>query len=363
MLFSSYLKKGQKYMRPLIVFIICSWALYLRLHKLALHKLWSDELHQLSLIDNPFPVFLKLLTTKEYCSYLSGDYYLVYPFFKIFSYNKWGLAIPHIIITIVGFYLLYLISKRYLKTIWGYIITFGIVCFNPTLIEHATEIRVYAVLPTLGLAMLYLSQKLVDQNVNMSIKNKCAIGIFFVIVIWFHAYGILIFSVPILFCLAIKRDDPVFNIILKDTFKLSLVVLCVAMPLWLLSVFGSHQPYDSLNTFKYIHNPLKDIVGFLKDVFANLIGYKYKALYFLLIGVIFPFVIPYKKRTQQILFLIILVLFPISLILLFDIRNSYEFLQRQFIWVMPFFAFFLGWTWDSFIYYIGKKNSPKKLST
>jgi len=91
--------------------------------KLAQHELWSDELHQLGMMEGSFLDLIKLLPVKEYCSYLSGDYYLIYPFFKIFSYNKWGLAIPHIIATIIGFYILYLICKKYFKSIWGYIVS------------------------------------------------------------------------------------------------------------------------------------------------------------------------------------------------------------------------------------------------
>ncbi|MDD3296628.1 MAG: hypothetical protein PHU64_04620 [Candidatus Omnitrophica bacterium] len=200
MFFKKYIKSRNKYLTPIAVSCICLYALYLRFEQLRTHlTLWADEAYQVNLMHGTFIDFLKLLPQKEFCPYLSGDYYLIYPFFKIFSYNKWGLAIPHIIATILGFYILYLICKQYFKTIWGYIITFTIVCFNATLIIHATEIRVYAVLPTLALGAFYLSKKLIDQNINMSIKGKWGIGIFFVLTIWFHAYGILIVCLPMLF--------------------------------------------------------------------------------------------------------------------------------------------------------------------
>lgn len=50
------------------------------------------------------------------------DYVLIYPFYKIFGKNKWGLALPHIFITLVGFYLLYILCRKYFKTIWGYLV-------------------------------------------------------------------------------------------------------------------------------------------------------------------------------------------------------------------------------------------------
>lgn len=355
MLLKRYIKDGQKYFRPFLVIVICAYALYLRLVKLANHELWSDEYSQLNHMTGSFMDLLKSLR-RGYASYLSGDYYLIYPFFKIFSYNKWGLAIPHIIATILGFYLLYFICKRYFKTIWGYVITFSIVCFNATLIWHATEIRAYAVLPTLALAAFYLSQELVNQNVTMSTKKKWAIGVFFVLVIWFHPYGIAILSLPVIFSLLTKRKDKNFNIILKDTSKLLIIVFFVAMPFWFFSVFSPRSiswRNFNINTFRWIPNPLEDIIGFLKAIFGNLVGYK--KLYFLLIGLTIPFFVPYKDRFLQIAFLVITVFIPIGLIFSADVITEYWFIQRQFIWVMPFFAFFIGWSWDSLLCYIGKR--------
>ncbi len=178
-----------------------------------------------------FTQIINWLPSHEFCSYFSLDYFLIYPSFKIFSYNKWGLAIPHIIATILGFWILYFICKRYFKTIWGYTITFSIICFNATLINHATELRTYAVLPTLALACVYLSQKLIDQNINMNIKKKWAIGTFFLLVIWFHVYGIVIISVSLLFTLSIKINDKNFKTILKDSLKFYLIVVSIAAPL------------------------------------------------------------------------------------------------------------------------------------
>lgn len=354
MFLSNYVKQVKRYLNPLVVFSICGYALYLRLIHLSTHlSLWLDEDYQVARMHGSFMDMLRALPQTEYCPYLSGDYYLIYPFFKIFSFNKWGLAIPHIIATIVGFYLLYLICRRYFKTIWGYIITFTIVCFNSNLIIHATEIRAYAVFPTLALACLYLSLKLVDQNINMSLNKKWAIGTFFVLTIWFHVYGILILFCSLAFPLLTKIKDKNFKLIIKDLAKLLSVVFIVAMPLWLISVFGPHTVYNRYNTFQYIPSPFKNVVGFLKSVFGNLIGRK--QLYFLLLGIILPFIVPYKKRFQQMVFLALAVIMPIGLILLSSLKNEHYFLQRYFVWVMPFFAFFLGWSWDSSIGYIRKK--------
>lgn len=351
----NYIRKN---FAPLSVALICIYALYLRIIHLCRHTLWLDEIYYLSPMKGAFLDFLKAIPKVEFCSYLSGDLFLFYPFFKIFSYNKWGLAIPCIIATILGFYVLYLICKRYFKSSWAYFITFGIVCFNATLINHATEIRTYAILPTLALAAFYLLQRIADSNFKLNIFKKISAIIFFILVIWFHVYGILMFVSCLLFLLLSKYAEKGFKIYFKDTIFFTGVILFFAMPLWLYSIFGPHVSYAQLNIdpFLYTPNPLHNIIGFLKAVFGNLIGFK--KLYFLLLGAVIPFVFSYKDRYKQLLFLAFIIIFPISFIFLSDILQKYWFTQRQFIWIMPFFAFFLGWAWDSFFMLL-KRNSIK----
>ncbi|MDD5355731.1 MAG: glycosyltransferase family 39 protein [Candidatus Omnitrophica bacterium] len=292
--------------------------------------------------------FLKAIPQVEFCPYLSGDLYIFYPFFKIFSYNKWGLAIPCAISTIMGFYLLYLICKRYFESIWGYLVTFGIVCFNATLINHATEIRTYAFLPTLALAALYLFQKIADSNFQLNITKKIGVAIFFIFLIWFHVYGILMFCSALLFTLLSKYKERDFKIYLKNVIFFTGIILCFAMPLWLYSVFGSYSGYSQLNInpYDYIPNPFHNVLGFLRGILGNMVGFK--KLYFLLLGVFIPFVFSYKCRYKQLLFLMLMIIVPISFIFISDMLLKYWFIQRQFIWLMPLFAFFLGWAWDSF---------------
>ncbi len=182
-------KDWKKYLIPLIVTVISIYALFLRFDDLGRRELWGDELNQLSIMDQGVLHLIKELPHHEANTYLNGDHFLIYPFFKIFSYNKWGLAIPHIFSTILGFYLLYLIGKRYFKTIWGYIISFGVICFNASLIKHATEVRPYAVLPTLALAGLYFSGMLVNEA-NLSPRKKFFIGAFYDgIQFFYYFYG------------------------------------------------------------------------------------------------------------------------------------------------------------------------------
>lgn len=338
-------------MKNFLIILISLYALYLRINWRIINDFARDEFFQLTQLKVSFLRLLETVPHSEHCLYLQGDYYLMYPFFKIFGFSKW-VALPHFIITLLGFYLLYLLCKSYCKTIWGYIIAFGIVCLNPTLIKHATEIRVYAVLPTLALGCLYLCLQLA----NGKIKRKWLAGIFFIFTIWFHAYGILILTTAFIFSFLANYKS--FN---KDVFKLMIIVFCIAMPLWVFSVImGDKMFKEGVDTFQWISSPFKSPINFSKDVFANLIGYTHKQLYILLIGVGLPFIFPLKERFRQISFFIVMIVFPIGAILVADIINDYWFIQRQFIWVMPFFAFFLGWTWDSFLCYAGKKVAKGK---
>lgn len=350
---------NKRVLRIVIVLAICIFALYLRIDRLAHHEFWADELDQLSKLDRPFLEFLRLLPGWEFCSYLSGDFYLIYPFLKVFSYNKWALAIPHILITILGFYLVYVISKLYLKTLFGYIITFLVVCFNATLIFHATEIRYYAVLPTLALAAFYASY-LLTSDAELSPKKKILIGAVFVLVILFQAFGIFIFLVTLFYNLLVRlADKKGLADFFRKNIKFFLVILLIVVPVWLFSVLGRHLAYRiDCAVFQYIPNPLLDSIGFLKGIFGNLVGNR--KFYFLLVGLPFPFTFNLKDRFRQIIFLFVMVFLPIEMILFSDLSISYWFLQRQFIWVMPFFALYLGWVWDSMFESIGIKLLKNK---
>lgn len=336
----------------IIIFLIFLYGMYLRLLTLWQTPLAGDALFQASLLEGDFLGLIKILPKMEVSSYLSGDHYLAYPFFKVFSYNKYGLAIPHIIATVVGFYLFYRISKKYLRTAAGSIISFSILSLNATLILHATEIRAYPVLTTLSLAAFYLSGIIVERNTALSVKQKIWIGIFFVLAIWFHPLMIVMIIPAWIFSLASRANVDSYSIILKDAGKFICAVLCVAMPLWIFNAVTPHLQMRA-DPFQYIPSPLKDCTGFLKGVFGNLIGYK--LLYPLLPGIFIPFFIPLRDRFKQIAFLFILVFLPLSILLLGAVHGRHWFVQRQFAGIIPFFALFLGMSWESLFCHLREK--------
>lgn len=341
--------------RNIILVLLCALGLYYRYDRRAFAPISPDEWHHLGSMQGNFAHLLHEMQRKEFFSFLSGDMYLIYPFFKIFgTSNIWGLAIPHILSTLVGFYLLYKVCGLYFKTHWAYVLAFTVVCFNATLINHAFEIRVYAVLPTMALAIFYVTHKLIYGIESFTRRQKIWFGVFFVLAIWFHVYGILMVFFSCLYCLADRLREPRFKEVFIKAFKFFSVILLITMPLYLISVFGQHaQYYEGLDPFQYIPNPLADPFGFFKGIFCNLIGSSY--LYGLFVGIILMFFIPQPNRYKQIAFLLIMIIIPILVVMISEVKHGYWFVQRHFIWVMPWFAVLLGWVWESIVMTVRQK--------
>src|SRR3989338_3669672 len=108
--------------------------MYLRFDKRLRTNIGGDEPYQISGMKTS--LVAAIIQSRQNLQF-PGDYILIYPFYRLFGENKWGLAIPHIIITAIGFYLLYILCRKYLKTVLGYTITFAIFAYNYTLIRHA----------------------------------------------------------------------------------------------------------------------------------------------------------------------------------------------------------------------------------
>ncbi len=336
------------FFQPLWVVIpLCLLGAILRVrYYLSVGNFNPDELQQIDICKLPFMAFFQKLPTYDFCGYLNGDYFLTYPFYKIFGPDRWGLAIPHIFSFLGAIVLLYLICKSHMKTWWGYVIVFSIFNFNATLITHAFEIRPYAVLPTIALGAFYLMSRLYVKNFSMRLGQQMWVGLLFILTIWFHPYGIFMLFFSALYFSSFAVYEKKFWGLLKNIGPLVIIVLTVSLPVWLLSVFGGSALEAKMkDIFQYIPHPVGNPIGFLKGVFGNLLGCK--PLYFLMLGAFFPFVFPLKDRRQLLGMFCVFVLMPIALIFVLDVINGYWFLQRQFGWVMPFYALFLAKSWES----------------
>ena len=338
--------------------------IYLRFNYRKLEPLIGDELYAVNILSSAksFLSFVSQLPYIEFSSYLTGDYYLLYPFVQIFGANKWGIAIPHIISTLFCFYLLFKVCQLHLKNALGFFIAFTIVSFNSTLIEHSFELRYYAIMQTLGLATYYFTYLLAYRPQTVTKFKLIAMGIFFCLAILFHFYSVILICANIAFLLAVHVQDKTFINVAKKILPLFTVVFLITAPiLYYVLVLKYHiSSIWGNEPFKYIPNPLINPLGFFKGIFCNLIGYK--KFYIFLPGLLISLCLPHKDREKQLWFLLILVLLPITVLLLLDLKGGYWFIQRQFIWIMPLFAVLLGWCWESMTQYFSSYAGSRRLS-
>lgn len=336
-----------KYSRSYMAIIFSAWGIYLRFLELAERDLWVDELASFRATEGALKPFWQNATYGSELISFPGQYLITWPFVRMFGLNKWGIMIPSVLSTLIGFYLLYLICQRYLKNSLSYGIVFALACFNHELIFHSFEFRPYSILPTLSLGVFYVADTIISQLDQFSLFKKFWAGVLLVFTTIYHAYGIIILFFIAGFLILRELSMRPAGEIFHKTWKFLGCVLLIAVPLFLWYAVGSKAVKGMMwmDSFEFIPNPLVDLVGFLKAVFCNLTGHRY--LYFLFGGVILSFLISHKERFVQIGFFAVLVVMPIQILLLIDLNKSYWFLQRQFIWVTPLFIFLVGWCWDS----------------
>lgn len=327
--------------------------LYLRFKSLAERELWGDEVYQLALTAGPFKPIWQRFSSGDFTSF-PGGYLINYPFVALFGSNKWLINIPHYFAAILGFLFLYLICKKHLKTFWGFVVAFFVICFNRHLIFHSFEFRPYAVLPTLSLASFYFSGLIVSEWERLSGLKKSLIGAFFIFTIIYHAYGFAIVGLCLFYFILLEARKSSFREVIK---KISPFLLPVGVTAALLFIWyatgntASRANFQGSNikTFDFYPNPSNDFVHFIRQVFANLMDHKKYGQKHLALGIWISLALCRKERFQLAGFFVLLIVVPILLILSLDLLAGYWFLDRQFVWVMSLYAFFLGWCWDSIL--------------
>ncbi len=330
--------------------------LYLRYVRLDQRSLWEDELLVVSQGQGALQPFWQQICYNEMTCF-PGNYLVTRPFIQVFGYDKWGLAIPHLIATLCGFYFMYLICKKYLRSTTAQAITFAVMCFNANLVYHAFELRPYAVLALLGPAVFYCCGRLFDDPRPALGRERLLIWIFFVSTVAYHAYGILIVCFCLFYFLLRERGRRSWQQIIHQHLPFVSFYLLFALPIFAWYITGiPHKMHEHVPVFQFIANPLVDFPAFSKGVFGNLIGFKW--FYPLLAVMALAFVLPTPQRLNQIGFFVGLIVLPISVVLVSDAIKEYWFLQRQFVWVMPLFAFLLGWCWESVLLYFRDAIKP-----
>ena len=352
MVFNKIFRADKTSPGPLIrtaVFLISLWGMYVRVDFRQARSLWHDEVYQIEPMNGSFLDLIKALPRYEFSAYLSGDHYLTYPFYRIFQDNVWGLALPHIMATILSFYFFYLVCKRYLTTTAGWVVTFLVFSSNATLIEKAFEVRAYAMLVLLALVSFYIGRMLDEEEFKFDRRKQWPFILFYVLLIWFHPYAIAIAFLPLVYFFGLRLGQVSLKAVLWRAVKFFAIVLPIAMPLWIISMFGPHLQvhFSPQALFGYIPSPVADPIGFLKGVFCNMMGNRVFYPLFLL----FPcaWMLPRPDRGKQIWFFLVMVIIPVVLMLGMDLATRYYFIQRQFIWAMPFFALLIGWCLESIL--------------
>lgn len=332
--------------------------LYLRFKRLAGRELWTDELWQLGQTKGAFkPIWFRLHPT-DFTSF-PGAYLLNYPFINIFGADKWSMNIPNYFLAVLSFYFLYKICKKYLKTFFGFFVAFLLLCFNGHLIFHSFEFRPYAVLPTLSLGAFYFAGMVFSDYKSLSLLKKIFIGLFFIFVIIYHVFGIMITGLCLLYCVTLEARKRSYPEVIKETLPLLLPTGIVGILLffWYASGTAWHDVKSGgWFPFDYYPDASRDFVHFVRQVLCNLRGDKSHGQKYMELGIWFSFLLSQKNRFKLIGFFLLMIILPIISILALAIHQKYWFLDRQFIWVMPLYAFFLGWCWDSVALFLREKN-------
>jgi len=323
-----------------------AWALlgvYWRVRTFALREIWTDEIEQLRGVSKSLH-WLLFVYLPGIPGGFPGDYLLTWPFAHL-STNKWILTAPHIPLMLLSFYLLFLICKAEFRTIWGPFVVFALFAMNPNLIFHALEIRPYASLLALVLAMYWVSFRAVQTD-SWPMRRQIAWGIWCWFILLFHAYGLYLLVFLLTYHLIFSRGERPWIPTFKRFFIPTLIAGLLALPLWIYFANPDHISMYQYDTYLYSGGSARQLLAF---VFGNLgdIG-RHHAWIIPMVLIFFSLVLPDPKRSKRFGFLLLNVLCPIAFIYLSDKQVHYWFLQRQFIWVMPLWSILAGMSVESF---------------
>ena len=169
-----------------------------------------------------------------------------------------------------------------------------------------------------------------------------------ILIITSHLYGMLMLGLNYIFhIITTSSKTPRWKIVFQNIKQFGIIfVLCFI--LWWNYSFGVDKSYmaSSSNggTFAFIK---PGFISITRNVIGNLLGCKY--FYILLLGWSGILFLPKDDRNKMILLNILLIILPIILILISCIKYNYWFLQRLFIWCVPYFILSIGWACDSLI--------------
>lgn len=349
--------------RVILIGLICIFGLSARFFVFQSQHPDTDELFELRNMQALKPTAMLMRTTfyGDHTSY-PGEYLIHYIPMRVLgmfdkpadlSYedgtiglNKkqfWILAIPKIIISLGSFYLLWLLCGVFLTTTFGYAIVFIMVMMNTHLTYHAFSLRPYGILPELAIINLYLCTR-DTSGLRLSMLH----GVVIFLTCIYHAYGPLIAILPVMvmeLCSDLVQQKVGFSYQVNSANEKPkrsenvIVFIFVSILVW--AYYASHNSFgitpnnhqSIVDSFQFITKE-NFLNGMLDSLFTGSV----------LTVACLPFVLSGMRDAEQvdIIFLILMILLPITLIVLVDIQTKYWIHPRQWCWIVPALAMWCG---------------------
>jgi len=254
--------------------------------------------------------------------------------------NKWVLAFPHALAMVASFYVLYRICLEDFETIWGPIIVFLLYTLNSNLVFHALEFRPYAVLPVLALLFYWRSRLALERDV-WSFSDRLSWGFLIFLTMLFHFYGILMIGVILTYrVLSSRTPRPLHSLMRRPWMSTAALAGLLALPIWFYYLLPNVGEIHIFDPFEFGgHGPVR-VMAF---VLGNLGTVPVRWAWILEVLIVAAsLVLPCPGRRDRWLWILVVIALPIGVIFFPDWLEHYWFLQRQFVWVIPFWSLLVG---------------------
>jgi len=317
----------------------------LRVLRFNRREFWTDELEQLHNLSRPF---WNMVT--EYVRGMPGgfpgDYILTWPIAQLTS-SRWLLIFPHLCTMVAGFYVLYRICLEDYETDWGPITVFLLYTANANLIFHALELRPYAVLPVLALVFYWRAKHSLREE-HWSLADRLRWGFLVFLTLTFHLYGVLMMAAFITYhVLSSRETQPLVNVLRRPWLSTTVAAGLLALPIWLYYVLPGRNLNHGYDTFEFTGHSLLHKVSFVFGTLGDVqLRWAWKLEVLVLAA---SLVLPCPGRRDRWLWAVVMIALPVGLILLSDLRQHYWFIQRQFVWVMPFWGLLMSQAVEAFV--------------
>lgn len=321
--------------------VILAVGVYLRFETLAHRVWWTDEIVQLEALRG---YSLKNLLV----SYLPiipggfpGDYLLTWPMAQVTS-NKWALAAPHIMATLLTFGLFLKIRRDERGHPLATAVALLMMTLNRNLIFHDFELRPYGVLPLLALGSYWATDRMFHRQTYTRQDAVLWIGWVFTLLL-FHTYGILILGS--LWMFQLLKSIPLSRLVRAQVWRLAgLTALAVtlALPLWL---FYAKVPGTHHDPFAYCRPSVSGVLAFFLGNLGDW-GWRFSWIPGTLLMFSSCFFVQDTRWRPHLLFILVLLVIPLGMIFMSDVLCHYWFVQRQFTWAMPLWALAIARSMD-----------------